>query len=258
MTSTTIYTLPYVYRLDNILTNEFYIGYRSANKVPSHQDLGFKYFTSSKIVKSRFEEFNITIIAEFFNPQDAYDHEQYLIHCELGNSLMLNIRCFHGSNIRFNTLGKKHSDETKTKISITSTNISDETRAKISTTSKGRIVSQETRNKISNRTKGLLKSDETKERMRKPKSEDHKSNISEALKDKPKSKKHRDSLSVSKTGIKLGPRSDETTSKIINTMLEKYGVSNPSQILFLSIISTKKAYSKGTLSRCYPEFKQYY
>jgi hypothetical protein len=40
--------LPYVYRLDNTITGEFYIGYRAANKVPSEQDLGLKYFTSTQ------------------------------------------------------------------------------------------------------------------------------------------------------------------------------------------------------------------
>jgi hypothetical protein len=139
------------------------------------------------------------------------------------------------------------------------------------------VISQ----KISASCKGRIRSDETKARMRKPKSANHIANISAALKDKPKSKKHRDSLSVARTGTKMGPRSDETSSKIINTMIEKYGVenasqselvkskkletlklnhgvSNPSQILFLSIVSTKKTYSKGSLSRWHPEFKQYY
>ena len=66
MTSTSIYSnLPYVYRLDHPTTGEFYIGYRSANKKPSHLDLP-EYKTSSKIVNPRFEEFNWIILAEFF------------------------------------------------------------------------------------------------------------------------------------------------------------------------------------------------
>ena len=138
-----------------------------------------------------------------------------------------------------------------------------------------------TSKKISASTKGILKSDEAKLNMSYPKSEEHKANISASGKGKLKSTEHRANLSKSRTGKSTGPRTDETTSKIINTMLEKYGVenafqsksfqdkkletlmlnhgvSNPSQILFLSIVSTKKTYSKGTLSRWHPEFKQYY
>lgn len=43
--------LPYVYKLTHKETNQFYIGYRSANRVKSEFDLGFKYFSSSKIIK---------------------------------------------------------------------------------------------------------------------------------------------------------------------------------------------------------------
>ena len=135
--------------------------------------------------------------------------------------------------------------------------------------------------KISASTKGILRSDEAKLNMSYPKSEEHKANISASSKGKTKSTEHRANLSKSRTGKSIGPRTNETTSKIINTMLGKYGVANasqskfiqdkklktlrlnygvshPSQILFLSIIDTKKTYSKGTLSRWYPEFKQYY
>lgn len=70
---------PYAYRLDNPSSGEFYIGFRCGNKVPAELDLGIKYFTSSRYVKPRFKEFEITILAEFFTKEAAYDFEQSCI-----------------------------------------------------------------------------------------------------------------------------------------------------------------------------------
>jgi len=93
MTSLNIYTsektLPYVYRLDNPTTGEIYIGFRKANKQPSHLDLPI-YKSSSKTVNPRFHEFDYKIIAEFFQAEDAYDHEQLTIYENWGNPLLLN------------------------------------------------------------------------------------------------------------------------------------------------------------------------
>jgi hypothetical protein len=36
------------------------------------------------------------------------------------------------------------------------------------------------------------------------------------------------------------------------------GVDNPSKVMFLSIIETKKTYAKNLISRYYPDLKQYY
>src|SRR3989304_2364230 len=113
--------LPYVYRLDHPVTGEFYIGYRSANKTPSSEDLGILYFTSSKEASRRFNEFTITIIAEFFKKEDAYIFEQQLIHENWSNLLKLNKRCFHGSNNFFVVVGPK-SYITKNKIRIAALN----------------------------------------------------------------------------------------------------------------------------------------
>lgn len=108
MTSTTIYTsekvLPYVYRLDNPITGEFYIGYREANKLPSHLDLP-KYKTSASDIKKNFSVFVWQIIAEFPIGNDAYDHEQLSIFEEWGNPLLLNKNCRHSSNVRFKCVG---------------------------------------------------------------------------------------------------------------------------------------------------------
>jgi hypothetical protein len=45
--------LPYVYKVVNRTTGEFYIGYREANKKPASEDI-LMYKTSSKKVKPIF------------------------------------------------------------------------------------------------------------------------------------------------------------------------------------------------------------
>jgi predicted GIY-YIG superfamily endonuclease len=95
----TIYTsekvVPYVYMGTHKETGQFYIG-SSANKsqkLPSHLDLGTRYFTSSKYIKELgFENFNWIIIAEFFDGRDAYIFEQELIKDNWENKLKLNRR----------------------------------------------------------------------------------------------------------------------------------------------------------------------
>lgn len=64
--------LPYVYKLTHKITGQFYIGYRAANKIIAEKDLGIKYFSSSKKVKELgFDNFNIEIVAMFFDSKDA-------------------------------------------------------------------------------------------------------------------------------------------------------------------------------------------
>lgn len=103
-----------MYRLDNPITGEIYIGFRKANKHPSHIDLPI-YKTSSKIVKPRFNEFIRTIIAEFFRAEDAYDYEQLLIYEEWGNPLLLNKQHGYGKRTwRY----EKRSDKNNEKVSV--------------------------------------------------------------------------------------------------------------------------------------------
>jgi hypothetical protein len=96
MTSTDIYSsekiLPYVYLCTHKENGTFYIGSRTSNKLnlPSHKDI-LKYKTSSDIVKPRFEQFNTMILAEFFDPYDAYVFEQELILENFKNPLILNM-----------------------------------------------------------------------------------------------------------------------------------------------------------------------
>ena len=85
---------PYVYKCIHKETNEFYFGYRSQNKVPSSEDLGIKYFTSSKYVRPRFSEFDFEIIKEFDSKVEAHAYEQELIRENWNNPLILNKSLF--------------------------------------------------------------------------------------------------------------------------------------------------------------------
>ena len=167
MTSSNIYTsekaLPYVYRLDNPTTGEIYIGYREANKRPSHLDLP-EYRTSSEYVEPRFDEFNWTIVAEFFLGNDAYDHEQFSIFEEWENPLLMNGNCFYGKK-RWKT--GICSEETKSKMSNTRKGVpkSEETKARISAGSKGKIKTAEHLAKIGAGNKGKTISAEQREKL---------------------------------------------------------------------------------------------
>lgn len=119
---TTYKTLPYVYICYHKDTRHFYIGYREGNKVPSSQDLPL-YKTSSKQVKPNFDQYEWQILAEFFDSDDAYNFEQFLIYENWDNPLLINKSCYHnkrqfrkrmdGSN---NSMyGKNHNEETKQK-----------------------------------------------------------------------------------------------------------------------------------------------
>jgi hypothetical protein len=143
MTSKDIYTsekaLPYVYRLDYPVTGEFYIGYREANKRPSHLDLP-EYRTSAPKVTNTFDLFEWKILAEFYDGDDAYDHEQLLIYENWDNPLLLNGNCHYGSIKRFKFYN--HTEEHKIKIGNIHRNKinSEETKKRISDSCSGFVM----------------------------------------------------------------------------------------------------------------------
>jgi len=107
--------LPYVYKLTNRISGEFYYGVRWANKVPSYADLGIVYFSSSKTIKPKFNEFITEILAEFFNKNDAILFEQQLIKDSWNVPGRLN-KAYQGkSAIVIDNTRRKHTEEHKKK-----------------------------------------------------------------------------------------------------------------------------------------------
>lgn len=86
---------PYVYRCEHKETGRFYIGYRSANKVPADKDLGFYYFTSCKEVRNNFSEYSYEILSEYDSIEIAYETEQVLLYNLRHDPLLIN-----GDNFR--------------------------------------------------------------------------------------------------------------------------------------------------------------
>ena len=93
---------PYVYCGIHRITNEIYYGVRYGNvrlRRSPEEDLGTKYFTSSKFVKNRFNEFDWFVVAQFINKEAALEFEEFLIKESWNNPLLVNKQCA-GKNFR--------------------------------------------------------------------------------------------------------------------------------------------------------------
>ena len=111
---------PYIYKVTNLETGQYYIGSQCSGKT-----IGVNYFTSStnKAFKDGFktygeEKYKITIIKEFENPKKCVKIENYIIrnHMLLKDGLCLNrFYCCNGEKI-FSRVGTHHSEETKQKM----------------------------------------------------------------------------------------------------------------------------------------------
>lgn len=101
--------LPYVYKATNIKTNEFYIGMRSANKVVAEEDIGIKYFSSSKKIKQNKNDYKFDVIAIFINWASAFEFENQLIKENWNDKLLLN-RHFQNNPSVFSMNGAKRPD----------------------------------------------------------------------------------------------------------------------------------------------------
>jgi hypothetical protein len=110
--------LPYVYQGTHKDTGKIYIGSRTNKKqnLPSNLDLQ-NYKTSAPAIEETFHEFNWIILAEFFNPQDAWLHEQFLIYeqWQISKEQSLNQHHYHLKE-SFNTIGKSPSEYTLVKM----------------------------------------------------------------------------------------------------------------------------------------------
>lgn len=211
--------MPYVYMCVHKNTGKFYIGYRSKNvKLNKTSDIDFPtYKTSSKIVRTNFDNFNWIVLAEFFTENAAYDYEQYLINEHWGDPLLINRTCHYGKK-RFRV--KSHSAETKQKIADAQKGRpgrkqSEETKQKISKASKGRIRSLEECKNISKGKTGKPRAPMTEEAKKKisyfqrgrakgPMKEETKRKLSESMKGSVPPNKGK-------------PMSDETKQKISET-----------------------------------------
>jgi len=82
---------PYVYKLVHKRTGQYYFGFRCSNRVPASDDLGIKYFTSSRTIKEiGFENFDRLVLAEFFDKQAAFEFETELIAEHISDVQCLN------------------------------------------------------------------------------------------------------------------------------------------------------------------------
>lgn len=92
---------PYVYRCEHKITKKYYFGYRHANTVPAKEDLGIRYFTSSKIVANDFLNYTYEILGEYDTTEVAYKTEQYLIWKSKKDPLLINKGCEKGGYAHF-------------------------------------------------------------------------------------------------------------------------------------------------------------
>lgn len=147
-------TLPYVYKCTHKETKEFYIGVRYGNKHPAEFDLGKRYFTSSKIVKPRFNEFEYEILKEFEDSISAIEYEKNLIEENWYNPLILNQAIVQSD--KFRCTG--HNEATKKKMS--------ESKKGKPPNNKGKKLSEETKRKISEKSSLYRHSEESIEKIR--------------------------------------------------------------------------------------------
>jgi len=208
--------LPYVYILTHKTTQEFYIGYRYKNKVASSEDLGKVYFSSCSRVKDRFSEFEPQVIAEFFDPIDAFAHEQCLIKEHFKDPLCLNRVYQNTDGKRFFIPPANHSEEAKKKIGAASKKrvVSEETRQKMSLAAKSRTHSPETKKKISEIQKGKKLSQESirkrSETVRgRKRSEETKKKISDAQKGRKFSEEHLQKIADARAANPWKPSEEE-------------------------------------------------
>lgn len=151
-----MFTQPYIYKVIDKETQEFYIGSQCSGKI-----IGKNYFTSSynKKFKKKFESnpklFEVKIIGIFTNSNDCILQENIFIRDNIKNELCLNKQYVIGQEIQFNTTGRFHSKESIQKM----------INAK-----KGHFVSEETKKKLSESQKGKhfsCRSEEAKLKMSK-------------------------------------------------------------------------------------------
>lgn len=198
---------PYVYKLTHRKTKHFYIGYREANVLPAIEDIVDYKSSSKKVHDLGFENFDIEIIAEFFQGTDAYDFENFLIETHINDDLCLNGHYTKNGNLQYRRVGP-HTENTKNLMS----------KAKI-----GKQFTDEHIEKLRVSHLGKKQSPEVIEKRMvskrgKPLSAKHRQNISNSLLGHEVSQETKEKLILANTGKK---QSAETIEKRINKIKGK-------------------------------------
>jgi hypothetical protein len=213
----------YLYKVTHKLTKEYYLGRRTTKNKPG-EDTKYLGSMTWDVDKSMLEK---EILCEFSNIEDLANAEIKIIEDNIKDPLNKNQHIpgkgFYTKGplpenqkekMRISSTGKKHTEETKLKISKSLNTkgkplseetkrkmseskkgkpgipLSEETKKKLSEINKGKVLSEDQKQKISNSMKGKPKkpmSEETKEKIRQSKlgkklSDEHKQKISESMK----------------------------------------------------------------------------
>lgn len=148
----TKYVYHYTYIIQHRWTNNFYIGRRSTNLLPT-EDIGICYFSSSSNKefiaeqKSYPERFDYTVVNVFFDITDAIEDE---------------IRLHNLYNVGSNSLSYNKVAATHTKFNATGYKFTEQQRKNCSQRAKGRIISEKHRQQLSKTLKGRPMSEKTK------------------------------------------------------------------------------------------------
>jgi group I intron endonuclease len=155
-----------IYKITNTLNSKIYIGAHSTN------DLNDSYYGSGKYIKSAIKKyglinFNKEIIHIFNNSKDMYDAEASYVNEEfISDPNNYNIK-LGGQGGWDHMIGRKHSEETKQKMSDMNKGkkLLETTKKKLSLINTGKTASDTTRQKMSTSHKGKIVSAETKDRL---------------------------------------------------------------------------------------------
>lgn len=150
---------PYIYKVTDKVTGEFYIGSQCSGKV-----IGKNYFTSSKnkSFKEKFKsnpaQFEIKIIGTFTDSASCVLQENIFIKFYIKNPLCLNKNYVIGENLQFSFTGCHRTESEKKKISEfhKGRKRSAETRHRLSIAQTGKKHTEETKRKLSEAHKGKM------------------------------------------------------------------------------------------------------
>jgi hypothetical protein len=193
----------YVYKI-TFTDESYYIGYRGSSQAPE-QDFLKKYFSSSKVVRSRIENsesYKGEILYRDMDQKAAYESEQKLIYENFNDKKILNRACYYGrdgfgiiSESAKKILSKKTKDrwqdpEYRSRLSDSQSKAWSEERKK----NQSERLTGKKRPEHAEKLRGRTLTEEQKQKLRKPKHDGHGKKVSAAFKGKPKSEEHKQKL----------------------------------------------------------------